>query len=116
VTALMFHPVLAEIADKMPGAGAIWVFSCVLGLICVWCCRVSKWLYLLMVPVAGFWAFSGWREFVADSYFHDAVVIELGRGYLIQAVASGFAPLAALLACAVLDLARMRAGHQDFVP
>jgi hypothetical protein len=33
-----------------------------------------------------------------DTYFRDAVVTELGRGYLIQAVSASFVPLIALLA------------------
>ena len=110
------HPVLAEIADKMPGMWEIWVVSCVLGLICVGCSRVSRWLYLLLAPAAGWRAFAGWRELVADECFHEAVVRELGRGYLVQPVIAGFVPLAALMACAVFDLARGRGGPQGFGP
>jgi hypothetical protein len=53
---------------------------------------------------------------VADEYFHEAVVRELGRGCLVQSVIAGFVPLAALMACAVFDLARGRGGPQGFGP
>jgi hypothetical protein len=98
MTAPAFIPVMAEIGDKMPAIGEIWFVSFVFALIGVGCCCVWKWLYLLMVPLGGWCAYSVLGEFVMDTYFRDAVVTELGRGYLIQAVSASFVPLIALLA------------------
>jgi hypothetical protein len=109
MTGPAFNAVFAEIADKMPGAYTTWIFCFILAFIGVGCCRVSRWLYLLMVPVAGWLVFSGWREFFADSSLRDAIITELGHGYLIQAVSASFVPLVALLAWGIHDLARWRA-------
>jgi hypothetical protein len=98
MTAPAFIPVMAETGDKMPAVWEIWFVSCVFALVGVGCCRVSKWLNLLMVAIAVWWAYLGWRDLVADTYFRDSVVAELGRGYLIQAVSASLVPLMALLA------------------
>ncbi len=108
MTSLAFHPILAEISDKMPGMFIVWIVGCILAVVAVGCCRVSKWLYLLMIPVASWLAYAGWHDNVADRYFHDAIVTELGKGCLIQSISASFVPLVALLACGLHDLARWR--------
>lgn len=114
MTPLTFNPMFAEIADKMPGVCAIWFCWGVLAVIGVGCCRVSKWLYLLMVPAAGWLALAGWHENAADRYFHDAILTELGQGYLIQSIGASCVPLVALLACGAYDLTRW--GAEPIVP
>jgi hypothetical protein len=106
MTTLAFAPMLAEISDKMPGVSVIWLISACLAAFAIACCRVSRWLYLLALPVAGYWAFGGYRELVADSYFRDAVIMELGRNYWLQAVCSSCLPLVGLLVWSIRDLRR----------
>jgi len=59
-----------------------------------------------MVPAAGWLASAGWHEVIADRYFHDAIMTELGRDYMIQSISASFVPLVALLACGAYDLTR----------
>ena len=106
MTTLLFTPMLAEISDKMPGVPAIWLLAFLLAATAIGCCRFSRWLYLFALPVAGWWAFGGYREFVADAYFRDAVMTELGRGYLIQAFCASWLPFVALLIHGVHDIRR----------
>jgi len=106
MTTSSFIPILAEISDKLPGVPAIWLISFCLAATAVGCCRLSRWLYLLALPVAGWWAFGGYCEFVADTYFRDAVLTELGRGYLIQAICASWLPLVVLLIHGLYELQR----------
>jgi hypothetical protein len=103
---MTFTPILAEISDKMPGVSAIWFWSLCLAAVGVGCCRFSRWLYLVALPVAGWLAFAGYGEIVAEGFFRDAIISELGHGYLFQAVCASWLPLVALLVCGIYDLRR----------
>jgi hypothetical protein len=54
-------------------------------------------------------AYAGWGEWVADDYFRDAIIKELGWGFLIQAVIASVLPTVAILASGVYDFAPWRA-------
>jgi hypothetical protein len=86
-------PIFAEVADKMPSVSAIWIFSLGLATLFFAFRRISRWSFLVTVPLAGWIAVSGWREFAADTSFRQAVVAELGEGYVIQAVSASCIPL-----------------------
>jgi len=108
-------PMFAEVSDKMPGLLAIWMVSIGLAALVFACRRFSRWSLVVTVPLAAWTAWSVWREFVTDTNLRQAVLTELGYGYLIQVVAGGCLPLiAALAGVAALagspcDLHRLRA-------
>ena len=102
-------PMFAEVSDKVPGVLAIWIVSIGLAALVFACRRFSRWSLVATVPLAAWIALSVWREFLADTYFRQAVLTELGYGYLIQVVASGCIPLIAALAWSACDLHRLRA-------
>ena len=99
----------AEVSDKAPGLLAIWMVSIGLAALAFACRRFSRWSLVATVPLAAWIAWSVWREFVADTYFRQAVLTELGYGYLIQVVAGSCIPLIAALAWSACDLHRLRA-------
>jgi hypothetical protein len=103
------NPMFAEVSDKVPGLLAIWMVSIGLAALVFACRRFSRWSLVVTVPLAGLIAWSVWREFVADTYFRQAVLAELGYGYLIQVVAGSCVPLIAALAWSACDLHRLRA-------
>ena len=102
-------PIFAEVSDKVPGLLAIWVFSIGLAALVFACRRFSRRSLVVTVPLATWLAWSVCREFVADTYFRQAVLTELGYGYLIQLVVCGCIPLIAALAWSACDLHHFRA-------
>jgi hypothetical protein len=101
-------PMFGEVSDKVSGLLAVWVVSIGLATFVFACRRFSRWSLVATVPLAACIAWSVWREFVADTYFRQAVLTELGYGYLIQLVACGCIPLIAALAWSACDLYRLR--------
>ena len=91
------YPVLAEISDKMPETAELWILAICMSTVAIGVCRWRRWLYCLAFPLTGLWAVGGYREFIADIPFRNAVIIELGHTYLTQAVITSWAPLTALL-------------------
>jgi len=104
---------LAEVSDKVPGSLVIWIFSIGLAGFVFAGRRFSRWTLVVTVPLAGWIAWSVWREFVADTHFRQAVLAELGYGYVIQVVCAGCIPLLAALAWSASDLYRLRAEQGD---
>ncbi len=99
----------AEVSDKVPGLLTVWVVSIGLAALVFACRRFSRWSLVVTVPLAAWIAWSVWTDFVADTYFRQAVLAELGHAYLIQLVACGSIPLVAALALSAFDLHRFRA-------
>jgi len=95
--------ILAEVADKMPELWFLWAFGVSFGVVLVACFRVSKRMYLPVIPAAGWLANCAWTDFVKDHYFRDAVVREIGWHYVIQTLVATFFPLLALLTVGVCD-------------
>jgi hypothetical protein len=99
----------AEVSDKVPGLLAIWMVSIGLAALVFVCRRFSRCSLAATVPLVAWMAWSVWREFVADTCFRQAVLTELGYGYLIQVVVGGCIPLIAALAWSAGDLHRLKA-------
>lgn len=102
-------PIFAEVSNKVPGLLAIWVCSFGLAALVFACRRFSRRSLVVTAPLAAWIAWSVYREFVADTCFRQAVLAELGYGYLIQLVACGCIPLIAALAWIASDLHGFRA-------
>lgn len=99
-------PVLAEISDKLPGIPLVWALSIVIGALFIAAFCFSRWSLVVSFPLVTWIAVCLWREFILDTYFRQAVVAELGRGYLFQVVGAGCLPLFALLAWSAHYLCR----------
>ena len=86
-------PLLAEIADKMPTLREVWTFWTVIGLaaggITVVLALMNLWIGAAAVEIS---VGIGMFTFV-DRSLDDAIVHELGRGYLAQNKVSAFVPV-----------------------
>lgn len=102
-------PMFAEVSDKVPGLLVIWMVFIGLTALVFACRRLSRWSLVATVPLAAWIAWSVWRGVVADTYFRQAVLTELGYGYLVQGVAGGCIPLITALGWSACDLHRLRA-------
>src|SRR5215471_18136988 len=87
-----FTPILAEVSDKVPTIGGIWLFAAV---ICMGSLIASAWrrrAALVALPLIALWAFMITSE-VRDPYVGPAIVSELGRGYVTQAYIAAAVPV-----------------------
>jgi hypothetical protein len=79
-----FTPILAEVADKEPTLAAIWCIAAFLCFVCLLLCRWRTIAGLIVLPLAGVWAWALLSE-IHDPYAGPAILEELGRAYIAQA-------------------------------
>jgi hypothetical protein len=90
-----FTPILAEVSDKVPTIGGIWLFAAVISLVCLFASAWRRRAVLVALPLIALWAFIITSE-VRDPYVGPAIVSELGRGYVTQAYIAAIVPVAFL--------------------
>ena len=98
-------PVMAEVADKLPGYGDQWLVAIVATAVCsalTWW-RPALWVVGLLVTVVLGW---GMLDIVLDPAMRSAVIAELGMGYLF----SGFSAASAVTLVPLL-VAMLRRRH-----
>ena len=77
----MAAPAYAEVADKVPSTGALWVAAIAFNLVALGLERVRPYLGLVVVPLAAFYAVGGHIE-LASLDVGPAIVQELGPSYV----------------------------------
>jgi hypothetical protein len=87
-----FTPMLADVSDKVPTIGAIWIVTALVSMgglaLPLWRRRAA----FIALPFIALWAFVITSE-VRDPYVGPAIITELGRGYVMQAYIAAIAPL-----------------------
>jgi hypothetical protein len=94
--------VLAEIADKMLPAGAVF-YVCtfwVAGILAILAWR-WRWLWIVGLPLAGLWGALYTWDFLID---YASIVRELGVGYVRIEVSGAFGPLLVLIAALLVQV------------
>lgn len=110
-------PILAEIADKMPTVPECVVVNfTAMALLLVaqlYIARFARWLRLLPVLVAGFWAYATSSEFLNGRFMTEAIFKEMGSRYAAEVVLLGFFPVTVLALAMELER-RWQASHSAF--
>jgi hypothetical protein len=89
---------------KMPDTTwPIWLNVIVIAFVIVGLCRLSRWFYLLAVPVAVLQVYGGATFLVSNVSFRSAMIQELGFSYFVQFACSYALPIVLLGAYAYYD-------------
>lgn len=104
----MIQPMFAEISDKIPTIGGLWLVGLIFAGLTFVMFRLSRDTLLLSVPLTGLWLVGITREFYGDEYFKSVVIAEMGRSYLHQVVYTAALPLIVTLVCGALYLRSLR--------
>ena len=83
---------LAEVSDKVPTIGGIWLFAAVISLACLFASAWRRRAAFVAFPLIVLWAFIITSE-VRDPYVGSAIVREFGRGYVTQAYIAAIVPV-----------------------
>jgi hypothetical protein len=91
--------VLAEVSDKIPGAGAYLVI-CAVFLVTVVGAALNRWLWamLLEFTIIGIGVVMFTKEFWLDANVRQTILREQGSGYFVFALGSALVPIVAGLA------------------
>ena len=81
----------------------IWLSVIVLALVLVGLCRLSRWCYVLAVPVALLSIYNGWGTLSHNVSFRESMIQQLGFSYLAQYAFSFVVPVMALAVYAFYD-------------
>ena len=95
IVSLPVQPLFAEISDKMPTVGRLWLLGIIGAALVFGMFRVSRWTLLVTIPLSGIWLWCVRREFQADEYLRSAVATELGSSYLSHVSVTAALPLVA---------------------
>jgi hypothetical protein len=106
-SAITIQPMFAEISDKIPTIGGLWLMGLIVAGLVFGMFRYSRYTLLLSIPLAGLWLAGIIREFYGDKYFRTDVVAEMGSAYLHQVVFTAALPLIAAIFCGVLNLSSL---------
>jgi UDP-N-acetylmuramyl pentapeptide phosphotransferase/UDP-N-acetylglucosamine-1-phosphate transferase len=87
-----FTPILAEVSDKVPTIGGIWIVTAVISAACLFASAWRRRAALAVLPIIALWGVIITSE-VRDPYVGPAIVSELGRGYVTQAYVAAVVPL-----------------------
>ena len=98
---IAIQPMFAEVSDKVPSIGSLWIVGLVGLVAVVTFFRLSRYSLLFSLPLAALWLIGTFREFHGDSHFKSAVISEMGSRYLLLVVFTSALPLFAVLICAV---------------
>ena len=85
-------PILAEVSDKVPTVGSIWIVAAVISAACLFASAWRRLTALAALPIIALWAVIITSE-IRDPYVGPAIVSELGRGYVTQAYIAAVVPL-----------------------
>ena len=87
-----FTPILAEVSDKVPTIGSIWIVTAVISVACLFASAWRRRAVLAVLPIIALWAVIITSE-VRDPYVEPAIGSELGRGYVTQTYVAAVVPL-----------------------
>ena len=105
---ITIQPMFAEISDKMPSIGLLWIVGLIAAALVLAFFRYSRYSLLLALPLAAAWFAGTIREFFGDSFFNSAVSLEMGRAYLLQVVFTSALPFTAVLICGAVLLRSLK--------
>ena len=103
--------ILAEISDKMPTVGQMWLMSLSLsspfaiGIMRKWLSGVAL---VVSIAVSGFLAWSAYCQAFVEPGFSDAVQREMGRWWIVNSITSAFLPVAVALVVFCWHVAKRR--------
>jgi hypothetical protein len=105
---LVASPAFAEVADKEPSVGSMWMWALGFNVVSVLLEALGPRLGLLVVPFAAFVAWAGHSE-LTDPHVGPAILRELGADYVSTSyVCYGVGLLGPLLIVLLCSIARRR--------
>src|SRR6185503_13187780 len=87
-----FTPILAEVGDKVPTIGAIWLGTALISIACLFASAWRRRTAFIALPLIALWGTIITLE-PRDPFVGPAIIHELGRGYVAQAYIAAVIPL-----------------------
>ena len=81
----------------------IWLSIVFIAIVLVGLCRLSRWCYLLAVPVALISIYNGWGTLSHNVSFREAMIQRLGYGSFVSYACAFALPIIALAVYAFYD-------------
>ena len=81
----------------------IWLITMFIAVVLVGLCRLSRWCYLLSVPVVLILIYNAWGTLSNNVSFREAMIQQLGYDYFVQYACSFSVPIITLAVFAFYD-------------